>query len=163
MPVPFTSLLRRLSPQQGGLRRTRAEAMYCSASCRVKAWRKRQRPAAEDPKPMRKARPRSGLSAILTTPTGLGPSTWRSRRTSGATLGALRTTAQSLARARLARGESSCLPENHEAEEADMCPSTRRGSCPAGRTRRCHARSQWVGDGQQTQDGGLLRPLPAGP
>ena len=29
----------------GGLRRARAEAVYCSASCRVKAWRKRQRGA----------------------------------------------------------------------------------------------------------------------
>ena len=47
MPVPFTPLLRGLSPRLPGAAATRAKAIYCSASCRVKAWRKRQRAAAE--------------------------------------------------------------------------------------------------------------------
>ena len=34
-------------PVCGKRRRARAEAIYCSAGCRVKAWRKRQRDAAE--------------------------------------------------------------------------------------------------------------------
>ena len=33
-------------PVCGKLRRARAEAVYCSAGCRVKAWRTRQRAAA---------------------------------------------------------------------------------------------------------------------
>ena len=45
VPVSFTPLLTGLFPRLRGVRRARAEAVYCSAICRVKAWRKRQRAA----------------------------------------------------------------------------------------------------------------------
>ena len=64
------------------------------------------------PKATRKPRPRSGPSAIVTTETGCGPSTWRARRHCGATSSARSADGRTRTRERAPTptGRSSCTP-----------------------------------------------------
>ena len=66
-----------ISTPAGLLRRARAEAVSCSASCRVKAY---ANDTARQPTPTRKPRPRGGPSTTPNTATDTGPSAWRERR-----------------------------------------------------------------------------------
>ena len=66
-----------ISTSAGLLRRARAEAVSCSASCRVKAY---ANDTARQPTPTRKPRPKGGPSTTPNTATDTGPSAWRERR-----------------------------------------------------------------------------------
>ena len=78
-----------ISTPAGLLRRARAEAVSCSASCRVKAY---ANDTARQPTPTRKPRRRGGPSTTPSTATDTGPSAWRERRHCGVTPGAKGTT-----------------------------------------------------------------------